>query len=232
VIIRENPYTADAAVDATCVAGLVAEQPHGPSRLASVVGCLARDSSVDDVAAEWLGRYLDVVIGPVLWLYSTYGLALEAHQQNTVVLLDDAGWPTGACYRDNQGYYYAAKRLGELERFLPGIGARSDTTVPDDVVDERLGYYLGINNLFGLIGAFGSQGLADETRLLAVARDRLRALAERLDPVPETLRALLENRILRGKANLLTRLHGMDELVGPVATQSVYVPIANPLVEV
>ena len=29
--------------------------------------------------------------------------------------------------------------------------------------------------------------------------------------------------------DLLTRLHGLDELVGPVDTQSVYVTIANPL---
>jgi hypothetical protein len=27
----------------------------------------------------------------------------------------------------------------------------------------------------------------------------------------------------------VTRLHGLDELVGPVDTQSVYVTIANPL---
>ncbi len=28
---------------------------------------------------------------------------------------------------------------------------------------------------------------------------------------------------------MLTRLHGLDELVGPVDTQSVYVTITNPL---
>lgn len=40
---------------------------------------------------------------------------------------------------------------------------------------------------------------------------------------------LLQNPQLRCKANMLTRLHGLDELVGPVDTQSVYVTIANPL---
>ncbi|CAM5460514.1 hypothetical protein SGLAM104S_02418 [Streptomyces glaucescens] len=40
---------------------------------------------------------------------------------------------------------------------------------------------------------------------------------------------LLDSPVLRCKANLLTRLHGLDELVGPVDTQSVYVTIANPL---
>jgi siderophore synthetase component len=40
---------------------------------------------------------------------------------------------------------------------------------------------------------------------------------------------LLETGQLRCKANLLTRMQGLDELVGPVDTQSVYVTIANPL---
>jgi siderophore synthetase component len=40
---------------------------------------------------------------------------------------------------------------------------------------------------------------------------------------------LLESPVLRCKANLLTRMHGLDELVGPVDTQSVYVTVANPL---
>ncbi|MBW8820232.1 MAG: hypothetical protein JF598_18930, partial [Streptomyces sp.] len=40
---------------------------------------------------------------------------------------------------------------------------------------------------------------------------------------------LLDSPVLRCKANLLTRVHGLDELVGPVDTQSVYVTIANPL---
>ena len=40
---------------------------------------------------------------------------------------------------------------------------------------------------------------------------------------------LLASPTLHCKANLLTRLNGMDELVGPVATQSVYVDIPNPV---
>ncbi len=38
------------------------------------------------------------------------------------------------------------------------------------MADERFAYYLGINNVLGLIGAFGSQRLADERVLLAAFR--------------------------------------------------------------
>ncbi|WP_435876962.1 IucA/IucC family protein [Streptomyces acidicola] len=182
------------------------------------------------VAAEWFLRYLEHVVRPVLWLDGEAGIALEAHQQNTLLLLDPEGWPRGGRYRDNQGYYFRESRRAELEARLPGIGEQSDTFVSDEVTDERFAYYLAINNVFGLIGAFGSQHLADEGLLLAAFRRFLAGAVTGPARLRTSLPALLlDSPVLRCKANLLTRLHGLDELVGPVDTQSVYVTIANPL---
>lgn len=199
------------------------------SRLARIVPSLAEATgrSVGAVAAEWFLRYLDRVVGPVLWLDAHAGVALEAHQQNTLVLLDPEGWPIGGRYRDNQGYYFRESHRAALEHRLAGIGSVSDTFVSDEVTDERFAYYLGINNVFGLIGAFGAQHLADERVLVAAFRRFLGSAADLGSPLPTHL---LEKTHLRCKANLLTRMHGLDELVGPVDTQSVYVTIANPCV--
>ncbi|MFF2538681.1 IucA/IucC family protein [Streptomyces cyaneofuscatus] len=231
VMLRQNPF--GPGDDAVCIAGLTAQRPRPGqplmrSRLAEAVTALAARTGrpVGDVSAEWFRRYLDRVVRPVLWLDAHAGVALEAHQQNTLVLLDPDGWPAGGRYRDNQGYYFRDSRRDELERRLPGISAASDTFVSDPVTDERFAYYLGINNVLGLIGAFGAQRLADEQALLTVLRQFLTENAELGSPLPAYL---LQNRQLRCKANLLTRLHGLDELVGPVDTQSVYVTIANPL---
>ncbi|MFE8915596.1 IucA/IucC family protein [Streptomyces globisporus] len=231
VVLRHNPF--DPGDDAACIAGLTAQRPRPGrpgmhSRLAEVVSALRARTGLTgaDVSAEWFRRYLHHVVLPVLWLDAHGGVALEAHQQNTLVLLDPDGWPVGGRYRDNQGYYFRDSRRAELDRRLPGIGTVSDTFVSDPVTDERFAYYLGINNVLGLIGAFGSQHLADEQQLLTVLRQFLTEAAELGSPLPAYL---LENRQLRCKANLLTRLHGLDELVGPVDTQSVYVTIANPL---
>ncbi|MFI6621999.1 IucA/IucC family protein [Streptomyces sp. NPDC050528] len=202
------------------------------SRLAEVVmGLAARTGrSRGAVAAEWFLRYLEQVVRPVLWLDSEAGIALEAHQQNTLLLLDGEGWPVGGRYRDNQGYYFRASRRAELEARLPGIGEHSDTFVSDEVTDERFAYYLAINNVLGLIGAFGSQRLADERLLLSAFRRFLSDVASGPARLRTSLPArLLDSPVLRCKANLLTRLHGLDELIGPVDTQSVYVTIANPL---
>jgi siderophore synthetase component len=254
VVIRHNPFTP--ADDVSCIAGLVAPRPYVPqnaepgdptaeaplptqgpapfqqSRLAALITRLVRRTGRprEAVATEWFLRYLEHVVRPVLWLDGEAGIALEAHQQNTLLQLDPDGWPTGGRYRDNQGYYFRESRRAELDARLPGIGERSDTFVSDAVTDERFAYYLGINNVLGLVGAFGSQRLADEHLLLAAFRRFLTEAAHG----PERLRSslptrLLDSPVLRCKANLLTRLHGLDELVGPVDTQSVYVTIANPL---
>jgi siderophore synthetase component len=228
VVIRHNPFSP--SDDVSCVAGLLSPRPcspaplegapgrtekHGPamrSRLAEVVTRLARRTGRPRgaVAAEWFLRYLAHVVRPVLWLDGEAGIALEAHQQNTLLLLDPDGWPTGGRYRDNQGYYFRESRRADLDARLPGIGERSDTFVHDEVTDERLAYYLVVNN--------------------AALRRFLGVVASGPAPMRTSLPArLLDSPVLRCKANLLTRLHGLDELVGPVDTQSVYVTIANPL---
>ncbi|XVV37530.1 IucA/IucC family protein [Streptomyces sp. CA-100214] len=246
VVVRHNPFRP--SDDVACVAGLVAPRPHarvdgsgGPqdndadapgSRLAGLVTRLARRTgrTRGAVAAEWFLRYLHHVVRPVLWLDAHAGIALEAHQQNTLLLLDADGWPAGGRYRDNQGYYFRESHRAALDARLPGIGERSDTYVADSVTDERFAYYLAVNNVFGLIGAFGSQRLADEALLLAAFRRFLSGSAAGSAPPGGSLPArLLDSPVLRCKANLLTRLRGLDELVGPVDTQSVYVTIANPL---
>ncbi|MFC8435508.1 IucA/IucC family protein [Streptomyces sp. NPDC057253] len=239
VVIRHNPFSP--SHDVSCIAGLVSPRPHARpgvgrptwrSRLAELVSRLALRTGRPQgaVATEWFLRYLEQVVRPVLWLDGEAGIALEAHQQNTLVLLDADGWPAGGRYRDNQGYYFRESRRSELDARLPGIGRHSDTFVSDDVTDERFAYYLAINNVLGLIGAFGSQRLADERLLLAAFRRFLDDVASGPDRLRTTLPGhLLDSPVLRCKANLLTRVHGLDELVGPVDTQSVYVTIANPL---
>jgi siderophore synthetase component len=178
-----------------------------------------------EVAKEWFARYVSRLIVPMLWMDAELGVTLEGHQQNTLIQLDEQGYPGAGWYRDNQGFYYRSSRIAELAELAgePDLGLASDTVVPDEVVTERLVYYVGINNLFGMVGALGCAGLAEESDLLRIAREELSVLRGHR---PTEL--LLNATTLRCKANLLTRAAGLDELVGELATQSVYVEIANP----
>lgn len=177
------------------------------------------------VAADWFGRYVAHLILPMLWMDAELGVTLEGHQQNTLIQLDEQGYPGAGWYRDNQGFYYRESRIGQLAKMAddPELGKVSSTIVPDDVVTERLVYYVGINNLLGVVGALGCAGLAEERDLLAIAREQLSSLRGH-----QPTEVLLNASTLRCKANLLTRAAGLDELVGELATQSVYVEIPNP----
>jgi siderophore synthetase component len=222
VVLRENPFGPRELVH--CVAGLVAERPGaGPSLLACLIRGLAARSRrpISEVAREWFGRYLATVAAPVIWLYAEHGIALAAHQQNTLVVVNGGGWPVGGRYRADQGHYFAASRAGALARWSSGAGRYDDPAAGDAIVDERFGYHLGVNNLMGLIGAFGSQSMADERVLLADLRRVLREFAAHGQHVPDAVHALLDRDTLRYEAPLLTLISGLDE--------PVHVQMQNPL---
>ena len=233
-ILRENPFLDRPETDTTCLIALCQDSIFGDgSRLGKIIQQLAQQEyrSTEEVSLDWFRDYLQVYLEPILWLYFTYGIGLEAHQQNSVLQLEN-GYPKRFFYRDNQGYYYRRSCHQLLDSIFPGISRKSETICDDAVVDERLGYYLFINNLFGLINAFGVAGVVDEKLLIKELRSKLE---EYIDLAPQSTK-LLDNLLfesqLRCKANLLTRFHDMDELVGSVATQSVYVSIDNPLLSI
>ena len=247
--VRVNPF---GSVDrVVCAAALIAPRPERttdsrgrartamlPRILTTLAGSLS--DPLPTLTDAWFDRYLTVVAAPVVDLYLHFGIGVEAHLQNTLVTLDAAGWPIAGWYRDSQGYYVATSATAEVQQLLPGFGTGLNAIFDDALVAERTIYYLFVNNVFALAGALGVAGVADERRLLG----RVRGLLHRLDEEgprgrglrpPAARRALitrlLDSPTLPCKANLRTCVDGRDELVGPVATQSVYVPIPNPLLE-
>ncbi|MEX5634843.1 IucA/IucC family protein [Parafrankia sp. FMc2] len=212
------------------------------------------EAAAGAVAREWYARYLRVLIVPVLDLYLRRGTGLEAHLQNTLVTLDEQGWPVAGWYRDSQGYYLAASYADTARREVPGLGEGLPAVFDDALVEQRILYYTVVNNALAIVGALGSAGLADEHDLLTVLREAVLGLRSRLTagpgpgpgPGPSSgptssgglaarrglLDRLLDAPTLPCKGNLLTCVDGRDELVGPVSSQSIYVEIPNPLLEV
>ncbi|WP_332697186.1 IucA/IucC family protein [Halalkalibacter lacteus] len=231
VIVRENPFHVQHAQNATPIAALCQDSIDGQtSRLAEIIKQLAKKEgrSTEEVSVDWFRRYLDRSLKPIMWLYLTYGIALEAHQQNSVIQLQD-GYPDRFFYRDNQGYYFCESYHEQLNQLLPGISEKSNTVCSDAIADERLRYYFYYNHLLGLVNAFGVGNLIDERKLLVEIKEVLEQIEVPTESVSQLITSLLTYEKLPCKANLLTRFHDMDELTGSLETQSVYVDIDNPL---
>jgi siderophore synthetase component len=230
-VLRNNAVPGDPE-RTTPVVALCQDAISGPehSRLGRLVRSIAdrEDRSTDAVAREWYREYLRRSVRPALWLYLEGGLGVEAHQQNSVLTLDADGYPETFRYRDNQGYYLPESQRERVESSLPDAAERLGTLCPDAVADERLRYYLVLNNAFGVINAAGCAGLVDERDLLAVLREELE-YCRRFDRESSSfLDDLLTEPSVPCKANLLTRFRDMDELVGSLDDQSVYADVDNP----
>lgn len=232
-VIRENPFQFEKASRTTLLAALC--QDHikgGTSHLTNIIHTIAskKGISVAEASEQWFAHYLQISLRPLYWLYTTYGIALEAHQQNSVVKLDEQGYPEAFYYRDNQGYYFMESKSQTLKQLVPELNEKSDTICADSIAEERFRYYVFFNHLIGLINAFGVNRLIDEQRLLLLLKEELKDLQVYSRDHTNLLHSLLHEEKLPCKSNLLTRVHDMDELVGALADQSVYVQVDNPLI--
>jgi siderophore synthetase component len=223
VLLRENRWPADSDADVSALEVLLQDHPHGGrSRLAQIVARLAEESgrSEAEVAREWFGRYLDVMVVSLLRLYLELGLVIQTDRQNTLLELAD-GWPARGVLRDSQGFQHRAAAHDDIAAIVPGIGEESGAILPEALADERLVTYPILGNALGVVNALGIAGVVDEMVLLADLHELLTRERQRGGRYPATLLdRLLDDAWWPTKADLLTRLHNGSDM---------YVKIPNPL---
>lgn len=231
LLLRENPFPRGTRGGVYCVAALVQEAlPHRASRLRTLLEGLAlvEGRDVRAVSGSWLSRYLSAVIEPLIRLYDRHGIALEAHQQNCLVDVS-AGYPRACYFRDNQGYYLSHQERARLIAVAPDLLERPELFFDDHVIVRRFAYYLVQNHLFAVVQRLGADDLLEEDFALALIKAQLTALATELHQHGRLLlEAVLTRPRLPYKANLLTRVHDLDEL-STEQEQVVYVDVDNPL---
>jgi siderophore synthetase component len=230
-VVRTNPFVKGQDSGVHSVAALTQRSlPRRASRLRALIEGLSLTEGRNQrtVSLDWFVRYLKCAVEPLIRLYDEHGIALEAHQQN--VLLDvSGGYPRGAYYRDNQGYYLSASASGPLQRLEPSLAQHPELFFDDVIIRRRFSYYLIENQLFALVHRLGCEGLLDEEASLTVSRSRLKSLHATLGGRGRALvSGILHARELPCKANLLTRARDLDEL-GADHEGVVYVNVENPL---
>jgi siderophore synthetase component len=216
VLLRENVVEGNISSLTT----LCQDHPyHGRSRASLLAEGRGR---------EWFAAYLETLIVPIIRAYLDLGLTYEPHQQNTLLELSGDGLPIRGLIRDSQGYFHREAAHADLCRLIPALGEASESIFPEALADERLVYYPFVNNALGVIDAL--RDVVDERVLLEDLRVVLERERGHGGRYPHTLLdRLLDDERWPCKANLRTRLHDLDELVGDISTQSVYVTIPNPL---
>lgn len=217
VLYRENPFARRGEAPRV-VAGLLEERPDAEPDLVHEVrrsgDCPSGPIPVEHLAG-WLRRYLRISLLPLLAVFRTEGVSLEAHVQNSLVVLED-GWPVRFCVRDMEGTSVSRQHTVSRPELVP---AGSPALYPESEAWLRLKYYVLTNHIGHLIHVLARAGGADEERLWCVVRDVLRA-----GVVDRWAEDLLESPTLPAKANLTGRLTGRGE-------RPLYVEVPNPMCE-
>ncbi|RFZ86768.1 hypothetical protein D0Y60_15165 [Shinella sp. WSJ-2] len=231
VIVRENPFRAGRDRGIVTLAALTADPlPGAVSLLEAILRRLSAGNAWDlpRIAAIWFERYLDHALDPLLALYDDFGIALEAHQQNSLLDLS-SGFPSAYYYRDNQGFYLAERHRASLGRLVPEMETIDGLYFPEADIHDRFAYYAVVNQIFSVISRMVHDGLADEAVLLGILHRRLENLARTLSGAGRRFaESLIHSPTIAAKANLRARLFGVDELQA-AETRSLYRRIANPL---
>lgn len=235
VILRENIFKRDAANNVVCLAALLQDPWHPEQAQSELKRLIIEQANREDrtpaaVSRDWFDHYWRCAIEPCIQLFDTHGIALEAHQQNSLLSLHD-GYPAIYFYRDNQGFYLAENLRPSLCEAHPPLRECDELFYPREMILDRFGYYLVVNQLFAVIHRFGADGLLTEKELLDDVRARLRRLLPKLTGNGRGfVERLLTRPSLAAKANLLTRVDDIDELDAELE-MAVYCQLSNPLVE-
>ncbi len=199
VIIREGlgPYV-PAGATPLLAAAVADEYPTGPGRVAELL-----DGAGPSAALDWWGRYVDLVVPPVLSAFFRHGLILEPHLQNVVVCVDGDGSPVRVVFRDLEG-----------TKLVSGTHREALAELPDEVAHmltydvrrgwDRVVYCLLVNHLSDMLSAVADLHPETEPALWGRVRHTLARCAGNLGD-PPLLRSLLSGEALPAKANLLTR---------------------------
>ncbi len=218
VLYRENPFAtgrhAPQVVAGLLEEGADGEEPELVRYVRQAAGCPGASLAAGHVA-EWLRRYLEISLLPLLAVFSADGVSLEAHVQNSLLHLED-GWPVRFFVRDMEGTSVSRQRCA-----ASGV-LRTDSPAfyEDAEAWSRWKYYVLTNHLGHLVHVLGLHADVDESRLWRVVRDLVRAA-----PLDCYTRDLLESPVLPAKANLISRFTGRGE-------RPLYVDIPNPIHEV
>ncbi|WP_053082478.1 IucA/IucC family protein, partial [Methylobacterium platani] len=209
VLVREGPRE-----DAFVVAGLLEPAPQDGRPMLAAMGAAPAGR---DGAEAWLRAYARAAILPPLRLFARTGISLEAHAQNSLLVLE-GGVPARLVVRDLEGASIDRDRFPPL---APGLALDPAVLYGAEEAWRRLLYYLVVNQVAHVVATVARAADLPEAPLWGVVADALAGSDE--DDGTHTLVArLLDAPTLPAKANFASCLAGRGE-------RPDYVALPNPL---
>jgi staphyloferrin B synthase len=218
VLYRENPFAtrrqAPQVIAGLLDEGIEGEQPDLIRYVRQASGRSEIRPETDHVV-EWLRRYLEISLLPLLELFVEHGVSLEAHVQNSLLHLEH-GWPARFFVRDMEGTSVSRRRWAAAG--ICGV-LRADSPVFYDDTEAwlRLKYYVVTNHLGHLVHVLSRHTHAGERLLWQVIRDVVRVAK-----LGGYSRDLLQAPVLPAKANLISRFTCRGD-------RPLYVNVPNPM---
>ena len=192
LVITRNLAAASAHTDAgglsPDLAVLLRESPEIHAGPGERVLPLASVTAVSGDPVAWLGALARLAWPPLLRLLS-WGVALEAHGQNLLVVLDPRDRPLRLVYRDLADVRVSPLRLAGIGVHPAGLTGHVLEDDPNQLRRKLLGSLLG-GCLSSLVAQLGGGVRAVEDELWAAVAEAAREAAGVL--APEDRRALLE----------------------------------------
>ena len=223
VLFREIPEELKTNPDSLFViASLLEPFPdRDEAKLFQAIRQTNQDREIDLVT--WLNQYLSISLKPILELFVQTGISLEAHVQNSLVLLKN-GLPYKLYVRDLEGISIDRERaldLGWLNQIIPDT---SPVLYSESEAWQRLQYYFLVNNLGHLIAVLSRNSEKDECFYWQIVRDFLiqEQARSNLVKLREFIQCLLTKKTLPAKANLSSRFLERSE-------RPLYIQIINPI---
>ncbi|MFC5044290.1 IucA/IucC family protein [Aquimarina hainanensis] len=226
--LRENPFTKlDQNIfmlGQLCQQGVLGYS----DRLHNIISHISKQEqrSLSEVSLIWFKKYIHIFLDTIISVYNEFGLIFEAHHQNTMLEIDEAGYPYKIYFRDSQGFYFRESKSEEVAAYVPDIELPTKASGADDEVGAWYAYYFFARNVMEIVTSFAIQDLIEEKVLLEHLRERL-AYWKTKDET-QLASYLLDSDTWQLKSNLLTRLSGKDEALNPVGAVT-HIHFPNPL---
>lgn len=206
MIVRQSPESTDKNVLQLVTAALTQENPvDAQVTVDSLIEFLYGTIDVSTIKT-FITTYINALIPPLIAYIQTYGIALEAHQQNTILQVNQQTQEFSFVIRDLGG---SRIDIETLAKAVPDIEITNESLIAEHIeaVVAKFQHAVIQNQLGTLIDHFHHRHHISENQLYKLVSECLARSIDESLPHADTLKHVLFGKTVTVKALLSMRMH-------------------------